>query len=183
MKKYFVVIFLGIFALSVSSSPICNINQELNKDTATKLSEFRNQTYSTCLTCSDNSCQLKTWPEEKKGDETVCKLLFCTPSYVSKFFEKPDDVKAGKTRIKFTYSINSKGKIKGINVISAKGAMNKRESYKYLQSFTSKTQFDPLLVNGTISKIEDIQGEHIAFTGKYADMEKTMPAGRGIYRE
>ena len=47
-------------------------------------------------------------------------------------------------------------KIKGINVISAKGAMNKRESYKYLQSFTSKTQFDPLLVNGTISKIEDI---------------------------
>ena len=61
--------------------------------------------------------------------------------------------------------------------------MNKRESYKYLQSFTSKTQFDPLLVNGIISKIEDIQGERIAFTGKYADMEKTMPAGRGIYRD
>ena len=48
---------------------------------------------------------------------------------------------------------------------------------------TSKTQFDPLLVNGTASKIEDIQGEHIAITGNYADMEKTMPAGRGIYRE
>ena len=75
MSKYILVIFLGIFALSVSSSPICNINQELNKDTAAKLSEFRDQTYSTCLTCTDSSCQLKTWPEEKKGDEAVCKLL------------------------------------------------------------------------------------------------------------
>ena len=55
MWKFIVVIYLGIFALSVSSSPICNINQELDKDTAAKLSEFRDQTYSTCLTCADNS--------------------------------------------------------------------------------------------------------------------------------
>ena len=183
MKKYLSLLFLTFFGLSLYSAPICLINQELNKDTASQLSQFRQQTTDTCLACNDDSCKLKSWPAEKKGDEAVCKLLFCTPSYVSKFFEKPDNVKAGKTRIKFTYSINSKGKIKGIKVSSAKGAMNARESYKYLQSFTSKTQFDPLLVDGTISKIEDIQGEHIAFTGKYADMEKTMPAGRGIYRE
>ena len=183
MKKCLSLLFLTFFGLSLYSAPICLINQELNKDTASQLSQFRQQTTDTCLACNDDSCKLKAWPEEKKGDEAICKLLFCTPSYVSKFFEKPDNVKAGKTRIEFTYSINSKGKIKGIKVTSAKGAMNVRESYKYLQSFTSKTQFDPLLVNGTISKIEDIQGEHIAFTGKYADMEKTMPAGRGIYRE
>ena len=183
MKKALVILVLPLFCLSVFGAPICSINQEMNKDTASQLSQFRKQTTDTCLACEGDACKLKAWPKEQKGDEAVCKLLFCTPSYVSKFFEKPDNVKAGKTRIKFTYSINSKGKIKGINVISAKGAMNKRESYKYLQSFTSKTQFDPLLVNGIISKIEDIQGEHIAFTGKYADMEKTMPAGRGIYRE
>ena len=182
MSKYILVIFLGIFALSVSSSPICSINQELNKDTAAKLSEFRDQTYSTCLTCTDSSCQLKTWPEEKKGDEAVCKLLFCTPSYVSKFFEKPDNVKSGKTKIKFSYSINSQGKIKGIQVDSAKGAMNIRESYKYLQSFTSKTQFEPLLIEGKEIAINDIQGEHIAFTGKYEDIDKTMPVNQGIWR-
>ena len=183
MKKCLSLLFLTFFGLSLYSAPICLINQELNKDTASQLSQFRQQTTDTCLACNDDSCKLKAWPEEKKGDEAICKLLFCTPSYVSKFFEKPDNVKAGKTRIEFTYSINSKGKIKGIKVTSAKGAMNVRESYKYLQSFTSKTQFDPLLVNGTSSKIEDIEGEHIAFTGNYADMEKTMPAGRGIYRE
>ena len=102
MKRYIVVIFFGIFALSVSSSPICSINQELNKDTAAKLSEFRNQTYSICQACTDNACLLKTWPEEKKGYEAVCKLLFWTPSYVSKFFEKPDNVKSGKTKIEFS---------------------------------------------------------------------------------
>ena len=182
MWKFIVVIYLGIFALSVSSSPICNINQELNKDTAAKLSEFREQTYSTCLTCSDNSCQLKTWPEEKKGDETVCKLLFCTPSYVSKFFEKPDNVKSGKTKIEFSYIINSKGKIKEVEVKSAKGAMTARESYKYLQSFTSKTQFEPLLVNDKAITLINLEGEHIAYTGKYEDIDKNMPVNQGIWR-
>ena len=182
MRKYIVVIFLGIFALSVSSSPICNINQELNKDTAAKLSKFRNQTYSTCLTCRDNSCQLKPWPEEKKGDEAICKLLFCTPSYVSKFFVKPDNVKSGKTTIEFSYIINSKGKIKEVEVKSARGAMNSRESYKYLQSFTSKTQFEPLLINDKATKIVDIVGEHIAYTGKYEDIDKNMSVNQGIWR-
>ena len=183
MKKCLSLLFLTLFGLNLYSAPICLINQELDKDTVSQLSQFRQQTTDTCLACNDDSCKLKAWPKEKKGDEAVCKMLFCTPSYVSKTFKKPDNVKAGKTRIKFTYSINLKGKIKGIKISSAKGVMNARESYKYLQSFTSKTQFDPLLVNGSASKIEDIQGEHIAFTGNYADMEKTMPAGRGIYRE
>ena len=174
MKRYIVVIFLGIFASSVSSSAICSFNQELNKDTAAKLSEFRNQTYSICQACTDNACLLKTWPEEKKGYEAVCKLLFWTPSYVSKFFEKPDNVKSGKTKIEFSYIINSKGKIKEVEVKSARGAMNARESYKYLQSFTSKTQFEPLLVNDNAITLIDIRGEHIGYTGKYASKSRDL---------
>lgn len=181
-KKYILISILSCAALSLLSQPICLVNQELNKDTASKLNDFRNQTISTCLNCTDDSCKLKPWSEEKKGDEAVCKLLFCTPSYVSKFFEKPDNVKSGKTKIKFSYSINSQGKIKGIQVDSAKGAMNIRESYKYLQSFTSKTQFEPLLIEGKEIAINDIQGEHIAFTGKYEDIDKTMPVNQGIWR-
>ena len=182
MKKYNIILALSFFTLSVSSTPICSINQELNKDTASKLNDFRSQTISTCLTCSDSTCKLKSWPESKKGDESVCKLLFCTPSYVSKFFEKPDNVEPGKTKIKFSYSINSKGKIKDIEVKSAKGAMNVRESYKYLQSFTAKTQFEPLLIAGKGTKIDEILGEHVAYTGKYEDIDKTMPVNQGIWR-
>ena len=60
--------------------------------------------------------------------------------------------------------------------------MNDRESYKYLQSFTSKTQIDPLLVSGKASTIDNIQGEHIAFTGKYEDVNKNMPVNQGVWR-
>ncbi len=182
MKKYVAIIVFSSLGLSLSGAPICAINQELNKDTAGQLNQFRQQTIETCLVCANDSCKLKPWSEEKKGDAAVCKLLFCTPSYVSKFFEKPDNVKSGKTRIKFSYSINPKGKIKDIEVSSAKGAMNSRESYKYLQSFTAKTQFEPLLVKGKPTQLTELQGEHIAYTGKYEDIDKTMPVNQGIWR-
>ena len=154
----------------------------MNSETVSKLSQVRNQTINTCLKCTSDSCKLKAWPKDKKGDETVCKILYCTPSYVSKFFKKPDNVQSGKTRINFTYSINTKGKIKDINVISSKGVMNKRESYKYLQSFTSKTQFEPLQISGKSASIVDINGEHVALTGDYEDIDKTMPVNQGIWR-
>ena len=182
MKKLLSIIILSAYGLSLLSAPICSINQELNKDTASKLNQVRSQTISTCLKCSEDSCELKEWSKDKKGDETICKILYCTPSYVSKFFKKPDNVKSGKTRIDFTYSINTKGKIKDISVTSSKGVMNKRESYKYLQSFTDKTKFQPLVVEGKLTKITSIQGEHIAYTGKYEDIDKTMPVNQGIWR-
>ena len=182
MKK--IIIFLGVilFGSLVTSSPICSINQELNKDTATKLQDFRNQTLKTCMQCNGNSCKLKEWSKDKKGDESICKLLFCTPSYVSKFFEKPANVKSGRTKINFSYSINSKGKIKDIDIVSTRGVMNDRESYKYLQSFTSKTQFEPLQISGKPASIEDVNGEHVALTGDYEDIDKTMPVNQGIWR-
>lgn len=182
MKKLLTFFVLGFFALFISSSPICSINQELNKDTVSKLSDFRKQTVNTCLSCKESTCKLKEWPEAQKGDANVCKLLFCTPSYVSKFFKKPDTVGSGKTKIKFTYSINSKGKIKDIDIVSTRGVMNDRESYKYLQSFTSKTQFEPLQISGKSASIEDINGEHVALTGDYEDIDKTMPVNQGIWR-
>ena len=60
--------------------------------------------------------------------------------------------------------------------------MNIRESYKYLQSFTAKTQFEPLLISGEGTKIDEILGEHVAYTGKYEDIDKTMPVNQGIWR-
>ena len=60
--------------------------------------------------------------------------------------------------------------------------MNERESYKYLQSFTAKTQFEPLKLSGKAINLTDIQGEHVAYTGKYEDIDKTMPVNQGIWR-
>ena len=74
MKKLLTFFVPGFFALFISSSPICSINQELNKDTVSKLSDFRKQTINTCLSCKESTCKLKEWPEAQKGDANVCKL-------------------------------------------------------------------------------------------------------------
>ena len=102
-----------------------------------KLQDFRNQTLKTCMQCNGNSCKLKEWSKDKKGDESIRSFYFA-PQLCIKIFEKPDNVKSGRTKINFSYSINSKGKIKNISIISSKGAMNDRESYKYLQALHQK---------------------------------------------
>ena len=35
---------------------------------------------------------------------------------------------------------------------------------------------------GRIGSIEDINGEHVALTGDYEDIDKTMPVNQGIWR-
>ena len=180
IKKAIFTIFM-FYSFSIVANPICMINQELNKDTLSKLDKYRPQTLQTCLDCNEGSCTMKAWPKEKKADAAVCKLLFCTPTYVSKVFKKPEGAKSGKTTINFTYIVNNEGKIKNLDITEAKGAMNARESYKYLQSFTKKTKYKPLIVNGVPTSISLI-GEHIAYTGKYEDPDKTMPARSSTWR-
>ena len=180
-KKIIFTLFI-FFSFSLASNPICSINQELNKDTLSKLDKYRPQTLQTCLDCSDGSCTMKPWPEDKKADAAICKLLFCTPAYVSKVFKKPEGAKSGKTTINFTYMVNDEGKIRNLDITEVKGAMNSRESYKYLQSFTKKTQFKPLFIDGVPINISLI-GEHIAYTGKYEDPDKMMPARASTWRD
>ena len=180
IKKVIFTLFV-FCSFSLASNPICSINQELNKDTLSKLDKYRPQTLQTCLDCNEGTCAMKAWSAEKKADAAICKLLFCTPAYVSKVFKKPEGAKSGKTKINFTYIVNGEGKIKNLDITKAKGAMNSRESYKYLQSFTKKTQYKPLMVNGTPTSIS-LQGEHIAYTGKYEVPDKTMPARSDTWR-
>ena len=179
-KKIIFTLFI-FSSFSLASNPICSINQELNKDTLSKLDKYRPQTLQTCLDCNDGTCAMKAWPAEKKADAAICKLLFCTPTDVSKVFKKPEGAKSGKTTINFTYIVNNEGKIKNLDVIESKGAMNSRDSYKYLQSFTKKTKYKPFILNGVPTSISLI-GEHIAYTGKYEDPDKTMPARSNTWR-
>ena len=181
MFKTIILSLFLVLSISMASNPICSVNQELNKDTLSKLEKYRPQTLSTCLDCSGDNCSMKPWPTEKKADAAICKLLFCTPAYVSKVFKKPEGAKSGKTKINFTYTINGDGKIRNLDILEVKGAMNARESYKYLQSFTKKTKYKQLIVNGVPTSISLI-GEHIAYTGKYEDPDKTMPARSNTWR-
>ena len=90
-KLFLLVSVLTSSSLLLGFDSFCSIDKELNKDTAKKLKEVRSQTHSICLNCSGDSCTLKLWPTEKSNDAAVCKLLFCTPSRVSRVFKLQSD--------------------------------------------------------------------------------------------
>ena len=182
-KKLFLLGSLFICSnLVFGADLICSIDKELNKDTAKNLQKIRSQTHSICLNCSGDACTMKPWPSEKSGDAQVCKVVFCTPSHVSRVFKKPEGAKSGKSLINFDYFISTQGKIKGVDITSVKGSLNARQAYKYVTSFAKRTGFEPLTVEGKQYQILGLHGQVIAFIGSPEDMDKYREANPGIWR-
>tara|TARA_B100000700_G_C15061034_1_gene865877 strand:- start:8755 stop:9312 length:558 start_codon:yes stop_codon:yes gene_type:complete len=182
-KKIFLTILISFsFILGLEANTRCSIDKQLNKDTLSKLSEFRTQTQEICLKCSGKKCQLKDWPVEKSNDAAVCKLLFCTASYVSRVVKMPDDVKPGKSLISFNFFLTDKGRIKGVDITNVKGEMNDRQAYKYITSFAKKTRFEPLILDGNVYQLSNLSGQVVAISGPLRDLEDNMPHDSGIWR-
>ena len=181
-KLFLLVSVLTSSSLLLGADSLCFIDKELNKDTAKKLKEVRSQTHSICLNCSGDSCTLKSWPTEKSNDAAVCKLLFCTPSRVSRVFKLPEGAENGKSLISFDYFITDKGKIKGIDITNVKGSMNDRQAYKYLTSFAKKTSFEPLKIDGRNYQLSNLSGQVIAVVGSPDDINKYQANDTGIWR-
>jgi hypothetical protein len=181
-KFFLMVLVLTSSSLIFGSDAFCSIDKQLDKEVVKDLQKFRSQYHSTCLNCSDNSCALKTWPSEKSGDAAVCKILFCSPSYVSKVFKMPDGAKKGKSLITFDYLINNKGKIKGVDITKVKGMMNERQAYKYITSFAKKTSFEPLVIEGKKYQILSLSGQVIAVVLGPDDINKYQAHDQGLWR-
>lgn len=169
-------------SLVFGADSICSIDKELNEETAKDLQKIRSETHSICLECSGDACNMKSWPSEKSSDATVCKVLFCTPSSVSRIFNKPEGVTPGKSLIKFDYFISTQGKVKGVDITSVKGSMNNRQAYKYVTSFVKKTTFQPLTIEGKKYQILGLSGQVIALIGSPEYINKYREANPGIWR-
>ena len=184
MGEKFFLLFLLLTGscLVLGSDSFCPIDKQLDKEVVKNLTKFRGQYHSTCLNCSNGSCSLKDWPSDKSGDASVCRILFCSPSYVSRVFKMPDGVKRGKSLINFSYFINEKGKIKGVDITKVKGEMNARQAYKYVTSFAKKTSFEPLVIKGQRYKVSNLKGQVIAVVGSSEDLNKYQANDQGIWR-
>ena len=132
-QKSLLALSLLLFtSLSFSVDLNCSIDKELSKDHFQKLIQLRQQASAACLKCVGKEREMKSWKKEQAGDATVCRLLFCTATSVSRSFKSPDGVKKGRTKIKFNYDISEEGRIKGLRILSTSGKMNDRQAYKYL---------------------------------------------------
>tara|TARA_Y100000590_G_scaffold62422_1_gene66749 strand:- start:4883 stop:5440 length:558 start_codon:yes stop_codon:yes gene_type:complete len=181
-KFFLLVLLLTGSCLVFGSNSFCSIDKQLDKEVVKSLKKFRDQYHSTCLNCLNGSCDLKDWPSDKSGDASVCKILFCSPSYVSRVFKMPDGVKKGKSLITFSYFINEKGKIKGVDITKVKGEMNLRQAYKYVTSFAKKTSFEPLVIEGKKYQVSNLNGQVIAVVGNAEDLNKYQANDQGIWR-
>ena len=109
------------------------------------------------------------------------RLLFCTATSVSRSFKSPDGVKKGRTKIKFNYDISEDGRVKGLRVKSTSGKMNDRQAYKYLKSFSRKTNFEPLVIDGKKYGIMNLTAEVVANIGIRADINKYNAADSKLW--
>ena len=181
-KVLLLVLVLAGSSLIFGSDSFCSIDKQLDREVIQNLKKFRSQYHSTCLNCSDDSCALKVWPSEKSGDAAVCKILFCSPSHVSRVFKMPEGAKKGKSLITFDYFVNEKGKVKGVDIVKVKGSMNERQAYKYITSFVKKTSFEPLVIEGKKYQISNLNGQVIAEVGTPGDINKYQANDQGIWR-
>ena len=181
-KKILLTLSLFLFTgLSFSVELNCSIDKELSKDHFQKLKQLREQASSICLKCVGKECEMKSWQKEQAGDATVCRLLFCTAKSVSRSFKSPDGVKKGRTKIKFNYDISEDGRIKGLSIKSTSGKMNDRQAYKYLRSFSRKTMFEPLVIEGKEYGITNLTAEVVANIGGYSDINKYNAADSKLW--
>jgi len=181
-KLFLMALFLLGSSFIIGSEAFCSIDKQLDKEVVSNLQKFRSQYHATCLNCSGDSCNLKSWPSEKSGDAAVCKILFCSPSYVSRVFKLPEGAKKGKSLISFSYFINNKGKLSGVDITEVKGSMNERQAYKYVTSFAKKTSFEPLIIEGKKYQISSLNGKVVAVIGRPDDIDKYQANNQGIWR-
>ena len=182
-KKLFLLGCLFICSnLVFGADLICSIDTVVPQKVVKVLQEIRSQYHSVCLECSGDACTMKPWSSEKTGDAAYCKLFFCRPSHVPRGIKFPEGLKTGNSLINFDYSISTKGKIKGVEITSVKGAMNGRQAYKYVTSFTKKTTFEPLIIEGRTYQILGLSGQILARIGSPEDINRYREANPGVWR-
>ena len=81
--------------------------------------------------------------------------------------EIPVGLTPGRSKIQFTYNINTKGKVRGVEIKSVKGTMNRREAYGWVSSVTGRTVFLPLVVNNETFEIINLSATMNAVVGSY----------------
>ena len=147
MKKIIYVlslIFISYFNYSEEAQPVaCDPMIPMTESILSAVLKHRDSAFNTCLSCQGSSCSLKSWDDSKTL--SVCKRLFCPPSFVSPGFETPADTPSGKSSFTYSYGISKEGFLENIEVLKSEGAFKKRDAKKFLKARTRKTRFEPII--------------------------------------
>ena len=104
----------------------------------------RESSFQICLNCEGEICSFNQELLKDERSLSVCKRLFCTPSFASRGFEIPPETPRGKSSFNYNYTISNTGTIKDIKIISVEGVFSSRDAREFLKALTRKTKYIPI---------------------------------------
>ena len=147
MRAVYVLSFFLFSSFSVfgeSRNFDCDPKKFLSENLIEKVLVHRETSFQICLNCEGETCSFNQELLKDERSLSVCKRLFCTPSFASRGFEIPPETPRGKSSFNYKYMISNTGTIKDIKIISVEGVFSSRDAREFLKALTRKTKYIPI---------------------------------------
>ena len=147
MRAVYVLSFFLFSSFSVfgeSRNFDCDPKKFLSENLIEKVLVHRETSFQICLNCEGETCSFNQELLKDERSLSVCKRLFCTPSFASRGFEIPPETPRGKSSFNYNYTISNIGTIKDIKIISVEGVFSSRDAREFLKALTRKTKYIPI---------------------------------------
>ena len=125
-----------------------------------QLNEMRSRAFNHCLSCVDDSCNLKSWNEANSKNTLICNRLFCRATYQSKKINRVAWMKLseGYGNLLFSFSINKQGLVDAHKITYLDGTI-KRESVEiFLEKLLTGHKFEPIVIDNQAYALKDLKG-------------------------
>ncbi|MFL2697678.1 MAG: hypothetical protein ACJ0F4_00585 [Gammaproteobacteria bacterium] len=125
-----------------------------------QLNEMRSRAFNHCLSCIDDSCNLKSWNEANSKNTLICNRLFCRATYQSKKVNRVARMKLseGYGNLLFSFSINKQGLVDAHKITYLDGTI-KRESVEiFLEKLLTGHKFEPIVIDNQAYALKDLKG-------------------------
>ena len=125
-----------------------------------QLNEMRSRAFNHCLSCVDDSCNLKSWNEANSKNTLICNRLFCRATYQSKQVNKSARRKLpeGYGNLLFSFSINKQGLIDTHKITYLDGTMKREFVEIFLEKLLTGHKFEPIVIDNQAYALKDLKG-------------------------
>ena len=138
---------------------LTDFQEKLPNNSINKVKEMRLKAANHCLECGTTVCKLKKWDASNKTNQTICNRLFCKPTKTNKtLFASNENYGFGITQVKFSYSINSSGRIEDVVLKEVRGEMDRKRALVYLKDNLKLLRYEPIVIDGESYSLTDLQG-------------------------
>ena len=125
-----------------------------------QLNEMRSRAFNHCLSCVDDSCNLKSWNEANRKNTLICNRLFCRATYQSKQVNKSAwrKLPEGYGNLLFSFSINKQGLIDTHKITYLDGTIKRESVETFLEKLLTGHKFEPIVIDNQAYALKDLKG-------------------------